>query len=167
MFGQGSCVAELAFTAHSALYALLGLVVGILVGRQLEAPPRPPAPKIRRDRDERSQASRPASVGGGSSRGGGNGGGGGGTGRGVELYVGNLPYETTDKELGRAFERFGRVLSVRMIENRRNGKPKGFGFVEMDNDAAANAAIKAMNGTDFKGRSLVVNEAKSRARQDD
>ena len=82
----------------------------------------------------------------------------------VELYVGNLPYATTEKELIKAFERFGRVLSVRLIEDRHDGRPKGFGFVEMESMRTANAAIKAMHGKGFKGRDLVVNEARSRAR---
>lgn len=82
----------------------------------------------------------------------------------VELYVGNLPYATTEKELIKAFQRFGRVLSVRLIEDRHDGRPKGFGFVEMESLRTANAAIKAMHGKGFKGRDLVVNEARSRAR---
>jgi len=82
----------------------------------------------------------------------------------VELYVGNLPYATTEKELTKAFQGFGSVLSVRLIENRHDGRPKGFGFVEMDSSRTANAAIKAMHGKGFKGRALVVNEARSRAR---
>ena len=84
----------------------------------------------------------------------------------VELYVGNLPYATTEKELSKAFQSFGNVISVRLIENRHDGRPKGFGFVEMDNTRTANAAIKAMHGKGFKGRDLVVNEARSRARSD-
>lgn len=141
----------------ASVYALLGLIVGVLAGRALPPAVRKPAASARPKRERESESRRnggdhPEST--------------GGTGRGVELYVGNLPYDTGDKELVRAFERFGRVLSVRMIENRRNGKPKGFGFVEMDTDATADAAIKAMNGANFKGRALVVNEAKSRARRD-
>ena len=82
----------------------------------------------------------------------------------VELYVGNLPYATTEKELTKVFQSFGRVVSVRLIENRGDGRPKGFGFIEMDSARTAQAAIKAMHGKAFKGRALVVNEARSRAR---
>ncbi len=157
------------FMFLAGVFALLGFLVGLFVGRQSEGAKtvvrkgagrqaerreRRPEPARRQGNDRGPQPSRERSAPAPS----------GGTGVGVELYVGNLPYDTTDKELARAFERFGRVLSVRMIENRRNGKPKGFGFVEMQDDATADTAIKAMNGTDFKGRSLVVNEAKSRER---
>ena len=84
----------------------------------------------------------------------------------TELYVGNLPYDTSDKDVRKAFERFGRVVSVRLIENRQSGKPKGFGFVEMADERKADAAISAMNGADFQGRALVVNAAKSKSRDD-
>ena len=80
----------------------------------------------------------------------------------IELYVGNLSYNIRTKELRSIFEEYGEVKSARIISNKFNGKSKGFGFVEMANKAGANAAIKAMSGTDVKGRKLVVNEARER-----
>lgn len=88
----------------------------------------------------------------------------GGSGEGVELYVGNLSYDTTDRDLEKAFGKFGNVVSSRIIINRSNGRSKGFGFVEMIDDSAADKAIKAMHGNQLDGRKLVVNEAKSRSR---
>lgn len=82
----------------------------------------------------------------------------------VEIYVGNLSYDIGDRDLSEAFDDFGEVLSARIIKNRLNGKSKGFGFVEMAGRSQSFAAIKALNGKDLKGRRLVVNEAKSRAR---
>jgi len=82
----------------------------------------------------------------------------------AELYVGNLPYSVRSRELKQAFSEYGNVLSARVIHNKMNGKSKGFGFVEMD-EREARAASKAMNGKDFQGRKLVVNEAKSRSRE--
>ncbi len=86
------------------------------------------------------------------------------TGEGIEMYVGNLPYKTTERELATMFGKFGKVLSVRLIKNKANGKSRGYGFVEMDGQAAADKAVSAMSGTDVKGRKLVVNEAKSQSR---
>ena len=82
----------------------------------------------------------------------------------VEIYVGNLSYDIGEKDLSACFESYGRVLSVRLIENKFSGKSKGFGFVEMDGREGAMAAIKALSGKEFKGRKLVVNEARSRPR---
>ena len=75
-------------------------------------------------------------------------------------------YEVSDKDLRRRFERFGKVASARVIENKFNGKSKGFGFVEMSERQEAEAAIKALNGKAMRGRKLVVNEAKTRSRDD-
>ncbi len=86
------------------------------------------------------------------------------TGEGIELYVGNLPYKTTERELAAMFGKFGKVLSVRLIKNKANGKSRGYGFVEMDGQGAADKAVSAMSGADVKGRKLVVNEAKSQSR---
>jgi RNA recognition motif-containing protein len=116
-----------------------GICVGSLISRRSKGKPK---------------TKRKLSEGGGNNR----------TESAVELYVGNLPYATTEKELSSAFQGFGRVLSVRLIENRHDGRPKGFGFVEMDSSRTAGAAIKAMHGKGFKGRALVVNEARSRVR---
>lgn len=79
------------------------------------------------------------------------------------IYVGNLPFRTTEENVRDLFARYGDVQSVKLISDRETGKPRGFGFVEMDNDAAADEAIKSLDGTDFEGRSLKVNEAKPRA----
>lgn len=79
----------------------------------------------------------------------------------VELYVGNLSYDTTEDGLRKEFERFGAVKSARIITNRFNSKSKGFGFVIMPNRPEAEAAIKAMNDRELQGRKLRVNEARN------
>lgn len=80
----------------------------------------------------------------------------------MNIYVGNLPYETTDDVLEVAFTDHGEVASARVITDRYSGRSRGFGFVEMTNDEEAQAAIAAMNGKDFNGRALTVNEARPR-----
>ncbi len=82
----------------------------------------------------------------------------------VELYVGNLPYSMNDKDLAEAFEPYGKVNSARVIKNRTNGKSKGFGFVEIEGRSDATSAVEAMDGENVKGRRVVVNEAKAKAR---
>ncbi|MFW5792204.1 MAG: RNA recognition motif domain-containing protein [Desulfohalobiaceae bacterium] len=77
------------------------------------------------------------------------------------IYVGNLPWSATEEEVRAAFEAYGEVSSVKLIEDRETGRPRGFGFVEMD-DAGASEAIKNLDGQDFGGRNLKVNEAKPR-----
>lgn len=79
---------------------------------------------------------------------------------GNKLYVGNLPYGVRDNDLEQAFGQFGAVTSARVMMERDTGRSKGFGFVEMANDAEAQAAIQGMNGQPLGGRSLVVNEAR-------
>ncbi|MEG2045720.1 MAG: RNA-binding protein [Comamonas sp.] len=79
---------------------------------------------------------------------------------GNKLYVGNLPYGVRDNDLEQAFGQFGTVTSAKVMMERDTGRSKGFGFVEMGNDAEANAAIQGMNGQPLGGRSLVVNEAR-------
>jgi cold-inducible RNA-binding protein len=79
-----------------------------------------------------------------------------------KLYVGNLSYSTTSADLQKIFAPFGTVESASVIEDRDSGRSKGFGFVEMSNDAEAQAAISALNGTQTDGRTLKVNEAKPR-----
>ncbi len=79
----------------------------------------------------------------------------------TKIYVGNLSYNSTEDGIRQLFERHGEVLSVKMIEDRETGRSRGFGFVEMDEDAAS-AAIQALNGADLDGRSLKVNEARPR-----
>ena len=81
---------------------------------------------------------------------------------GKKLYVGNLPYGATDSDLENLFATHGTVQSAQVIMDRDTGRSKGFGFVEMDNDQQAQAAIAALNGQDFNGRSLTVNEARPR-----
>ena len=77
------------------------------------------------------------------------------------LYVGNLPWSTTDEALMEAFRAYGGVASSRIITDRETGRSRGFGFVEVD-DSDADKMVSAMNGTDFGGRQIVVNEAKPR-----
>jgi len=79
-----------------------------------------------------------------------------------KLYVGNLTYGVTDSALEQMFAPFGTVQSAQVIMDRETGRSKGFGFVEMTNDAEAQAAITALSGKQVEGRSLTVNEAKPR-----
>lgn len=81
---------------------------------------------------------------------------------GKKLYVGNLPYDTQDADLEQLFSQHGTVESAQIIMDRMSGRSKGFGFVEMSNDQEAQAAIDALNGKDYGGRALTVNEAKPR-----
>ena len=81
----------------------------------------------------------------------------------MNIYVGNLAYSVTDADLREAFSRFGDVSQVNLIADKLSGQSKGFGFVEMDNNSEADAAIKGLNGTDMKGRNITVNQAKPRA----
>ncbi len=77
-----------------------------------------------------------------------------------KLYVGGLPYSTTETSLSDAFSKAGNVASVRIIIDKMSGRSKGFGFVEMSTDEEAQAAIDMFNGKDFEGRNLTVNEAR-------
>ena len=77
-----------------------------------------------------------------------------------KLFVGNLPYSTTDDLLAEMFASFGEVASAAVIIDRQTGRSKGFGFVEFNDDAAADAAVEAMNGKEEGGRPLTVNEAR-------
>ena len=79
---------------------------------------------------------------------------------GNKLYVGNLPYSVRDEDLQQSFGQFGAVTSAKVMMERETGRSKGFGFVEMGNDAEAQAAINGMNGQSLGGRSVVVNEAR-------
>jgi RNA recognition motif-containing protein len=79
---------------------------------------------------------------------------------GKKLYVGNLSYDVTDSALQAMFEAHGAVRSAQVIMDRDTGRSKGFGFVEMDSDQEAQAAIAALNGQQSGGRSLTVNEAR-------
>ncbi|MCY7304733.1 MAG: RNA-binding protein [Rhodoferax sp.] len=79
---------------------------------------------------------------------------------GNKLYVGNLPYSFRDEDLQQAFAAHGSVSSAKVMMERDTGRSKGFGFVEMGSDSEAQAAISAMNGQQYGGRGLVVNEAR-------
>ena len=79
---------------------------------------------------------------------------------GNKLYVGNLPYTVRDEDLQQSFGQFGAVTSAKVMMERDTGRSKGFGFVEMANDAEAQAAINGMNGQPLGGRSITVNEAR-------
>ena len=76
------------------------------------------------------------------------------------LYVGGIPYSTTDQALAEAFAQAGTVKSATIIMDRMTGRSKGFGFVEFENDAEAEAAINMWNGKELEGRRLTVNEAR-------
>lgn len=78
-----------------------------------------------------------------------------------KIYVGNLPFQSTEAEVEQLFSAYGEVVSVALPTDRETGRPRGFGFVEMANEDAAKA-IAALNGKDFGGRSLNVNEARPR-----
>ena len=78
------------------------------------------------------------------------------------LYVGNLSYQVRDDELNALFSQYGKVTSARVIIDRETQRSKGFAFVEMADDAEAQAAIDALNGKENNGRTLTVNEAKPR-----
>ena len=80
----------------------------------------------------------------------------------MKLYVGNLPYDTTEAELGDMFASYGTPSSAKVIMDRDTGRSKGFGFVEFDNDSEAKAAMEALNGSQLGGRSLTVSEARPR-----
>ena len=79
---------------------------------------------------------------------------------GNKLYVGNLPYTVRDEDLQQSFGQYGSVTSAKVMMERDTGRSKGFGFVEMGNDAEAQAAIAGMNGQSLGGRSITVNEAR-------
>ncbi len=77
------------------------------------------------------------------------------------IYVGNIPFSTSEDDLHSLFSQYGEVISVKFIMDRETGRFRGFGFVEMD-DAAAKQAIDALNGKEISGRALRVNEAQER-----
>ena len=80
----------------------------------------------------------------------------------MKIYVGNLSYETTEEELRQEFEAFGEVASVSIITDKYSGRPKGFGFVEMESVSEGQAAITGLNGKTLKERTLNVNAARPR-----
>ncbi len=80
----------------------------------------------------------------------------------VKLYVGNLPFSATDQDLEGLFAQAGQVESVSVISDRDTGRSRGFGFVEMESQEGAEAAIAQLNGHEMDGRAIVVNEARPR-----
>ena len=78
----------------------------------------------------------------------------------MNIYAGNLSYNIQEEELKQIFSEYGEVVSVKIITDKYTGQGKGFGFVEMSNEAEASKAIEALNGTDVKGRSIKVNKAR-------
>lgn len=79
---------------------------------------------------------------------------------GKKIYVGNLPFSATNESLSEMFASFGKVDSSKIVTDRDTGRSKGFGFVEMSDASEADAAIEKLNGSDYGGRSLTVNEAR-------
>lgn len=127
-----------------AWFALAWFIVGVIVGYLL------PVPSLRQllQMKRAKKASRRST----SSR------------TGTELYVGNLAYSVSGKDLEKEFGKCGDVANVRIIRNKSNGKSRGYGFVVMADSRGADEAVARMNGADIKGRSIVVNEAKSKPR---
>ncbi|HSA33648.1 MAG TPA: RNA-binding protein [bacterium] len=78
----------------------------------------------------------------------------------VQIYVGNLPFSATEGDLRSAFEKFGAVSSAKIVTDRDTGRAKGFGFVEMADQAAAEKAISSLDGADMGGRNIKVNIAR-------
>ena len=82
---------------------------------------------------------------------------------GKKLYVGNMSYDVDSSTLEQMFTAHGTVNSAQVIMDRNTGRSKGFGFVEMDKNSEADAAIKGLNGTELKGRNITVNQARPRS----
>lgn len=80
----------------------------------------------------------------------------------MTLYVGNLPFNLKEEQIESMFGQYGSVLSVKIIMDRDTGRSKGFGFVEMESDQEGNEAINNLNGAEFSGRKIRVNEANDR-----
>ncbi len=80
----------------------------------------------------------------------------------MSIYVGNLSYDVTEQDLNSVFAEYGTVKRVNLPTDRETGRPRGFGFVEMDTDAEETAAIEALDGAEWMGRDLKVNKAKPR-----
>lgn len=154
-----------ATTSLIALFSLMWFVTGIFIGRVmpegLGLKPSGGSSRGGKSSKGRQRSSRGAGRGDGSSR---NSGSKPSVKGAVELYVGNLPYSMGKKDIIKVFSDYGSVVSVRLIENRSNGKPKGFGFIEMDSQSSADKAIKGLHSTKVNGRAIVVSEAKSRER---
>jgi len=80
----------------------------------------------------------------------------------LRIFVGNLSFQTTDDELLATFSQYGQVTSAQVVKDRETNRSRGFGFVDMQDDAQAKAAIAALNGKEVGGRALTVNEARAR-----
>ncbi len=80
----------------------------------------------------------------------------------MQIYVGNISYTTTEESLENLFSQYGEVESVKIITDRETGRAKGFGFITMNDDAAAQNAIDELNEKEFEGRTLRINEARPR-----
>jgi RNA recognition motif-containing protein len=134
-----------------AWFALAWFVVGVVAGHGLQVvtePKRRRKSRSKKPRPQRKPQKTASRVSGDS----------------VEIYVGNLSYGVSKRDLKQAFGEYGDVADIRIIRSKNSGKSRGYGFVEMPDRRKAEKAIKAMNGKDYKGRALVVNEAKSRSR---
>ena len=83
----------------------------------------------------------------------------------ISIYIGNLPYDTTEEHVVDLFKEFGEVNRAALVKDRETGRPRGFGFVEMPNDDEARKAIEGLSGKDYEGRPLTVNEARNRSAQ--
>ena len=83
----------------------------------------------------------------------------------ISVYIGNLPYDTTEEQVVELFKQFGEVNRAALVKDRETGRPRGFGFVEMPNDDEARKAIEELSGKDYEGRPLTVNEARNRSAQ--
>jgi RNA recognition motif-containing protein len=83
----------------------------------------------------------------------------------ISIYIGNLPYDTTEDQVIELFKPFGEVNRATLVKDRETGRPRGFGFVEMPNDDEARKAIEELSGKDYEGRPLTVNEARNRSAQ--
>jgi cold-inducible RNA-binding protein len=81
----------------------------------------------------------------------------------ANIYVGNLSFNTSEEELRNAFAAYGAVDTVSIVMDRMTGRSRGFGFVEMSDNSAAQAAIEALNGSEMAGRALTVNEARPKS----
>ncbi len=82
----------------------------------------------------------------------------------MNIYIGNLHYNVNEEELKEIFKEYGEVMSVKIITDKYSGRSKGFGFIEMLNDEEANKAIDNLNGTEIRGRKVIVNQAKERGK---
>ncbi|ALO16944.1 MAG TPA: RNA-binding protein [Salinivirga sp.] len=85
----------------------------------------------------------------------------------MNIYVGNLNYKVKEDDLKSVFEDYGQVDSVKIITDKMSGRSKGFGFVEMQDDAEARSAMEALNESEFEGRKMIVNEARPRRQFND